>query len=61
MTTFAMTGERKQATARGEASALHEALAADIAWFKVLTDAERERAWSSLRFARAEAGARVCR
>ncbi|MBI5720905.1 MAG: Crp/Fnr family transcriptional regulator [Burkholderiales bacterium] len=36
-------------------------LAADIRWLDVLTGAERDRAWKSLRFARADAGAFVCR
>ena len=36
-------------------------LAADIPWLAVLTDAERDRAWNSLRFAAADTGTLVCR
>ncbi len=36
-------------------------LAADIPWLAVLTDADRDRAWNSLRFAAADAGTLVCR
>jgi CRP/FNR family transcriptional regulator, cyclic AMP receptor protein len=36
-------------------------LAAEIPWLAVLTDAERDRAWNSLRFAAADAGTLVCR
>ena len=36
-------------------------LAAEIPWLAVLTDAERDRAWNSLRFAAADTGTLVCR